>query len=342
MPNLLLGLPDLIFDTDHCARPVTRRAGNGAGRVLPTFVIGLREGLEATLIIGIIAAFLAKHGRRAALRQVWIGTGAAVLICLGIAIALQVISADLPERQQEGLETVIGLAAVAMVTYMALFMRRNSRAMKGELEKSAAAALAAGSAAGLVAMAFLAVLREGVETSVFLLATFNAAGDATASWSGALIGILVAVALGYAIYRGGVRINMARFFRITGLVLVVVAAGLLMTAAHTASEAGWLTIGQAQALDLSWLVRPGTPVSALFTGVLGIQTVPTQIEVAAWLIYLVPMVLLIAVPPRRRPARPATPGPAAPAGHTISAAQDPSPAPVPEEASSGQARERLA
>jgi high-affinity iron transporter len=272
---------------------------------------------------------------------VWIGTGAAVLICLGIAIALQVISADLPERQQEGLETVIGLAAVAMVTYMALFMRRNSRAMKGELEKSAAAALAAGSAAGLVAMAFLAVLREGVETSVFLLATFNAAGDATASWSGALIGILVAAGLGYAIYRGGVRINMARFFRITGLVLVVVAAGLLMTAAHTASEAGWLTIGQAQALDLSWLVRPGTPVSALFTGVLGIQTVPTQIEVAAWLIYLVPMVLLIAVPPRRRPARPATPGPAAPKGHTISEAQDPSPAPVPE-ASSGQARERLA
>ena len=309
--------------------------------MLPTFVIGLREGLEATLIVGIIAAFLAKHGRRAALRQVWIGTGAAVLICLGIAIALQVISADLPERQQEGLETVIGLAAVAMVTYMALFMRRNSRAMKGELEKSAAAALAAGSAAGLVAMAFLAVLREGVETSVFLLATFNAAGDATASWSGALIGILVAVALGYAIYRGGVRINMARFFRITGLVLVVVAAGLLMTAAHTASEAGWLTIGQAQALDLSWLVRPGTPLSALLTVVLGIQPVPTQIEVAVWLVYLVPMVLLIAVPPRRRPARPATPGPAAPAGHTISAAQDPSPAPVPE-ASGGQARERLA
>jgi high-affinity iron transporter len=192
-----------------------------------------------------------------------------------------------------------------MVTYMALFMRRNSRAMKGELEKSAAAALAAGSAAGLVAMAFLAVLREGVETSVFLLATFNASGDATASWSGALIGILVAAGLGYAIYRGGVRINMARFFRITGLVLVVVAAGLLMTAAHTANEAGWLTIGQAQALDLSWLVRPGTPVSALLTGVLGIQPFPTQIEVAVWLIYLVPMVLLIAVPPRRRPARPA-------------------------------------
>jgi high-affinity iron transporter len=336
--------------------------------VLPTFVIGLREGLEAALIVGIIAAFLAKHGRRAALRQVWAGTGLAVLICLGIAIALQVISADLPQRQQEGLETVIGLAAVAMVTYMALFMRRNSRAMKGELEKAAAAAVATGSAAGLVAMAFLAVLREGVETSVFLLATFNASGDATASWSGALIGIVVAALLGYGIYRGGVRINMARFFRITGLVLVVVAAGLLMTAAHTASEAGWLTIGQAQALDLSWLVRPGTPVSSLVTGVLGIQPFPAQIEVAAYLVYLVPMILLIAIPPRRRPAPPAAAGapaaeapgasaavapvttgtsdtpvssaatdPASPTGHIISAAQDSSATAVPD-ASSGPGR----
>jgi high-affinity iron transporter len=190
-------------------------------------------------------------------------------------------------------------------------------------------------------MAFLAVLREGVETSVFLLATFNAAGDATASWSGALIGIVVAAALGYAIYRGGVRINMARFFRITGLVLVVVAAGLLMTAAHTASEAGWLTIGQAQALDLSWLVRPGTPASSLLTGVLGIQPFPTQIETAVWLVYLVPMVLLIAVPPRRRPAPPAVSGPATPAEPASSPSQDSSPASVPS-ASSGQAREPLA
>jgi high-affinity iron transporter len=274
--------------------------------VLPTFVIGLREGLEAALIVGIIAAFLAGHGRRDALRQVWIGTAAAVLICLGVAIALQAVSADLPQQKQEGLETVVGVIAVGMVTYMALFMRRHARGMKGDLEQAAAAALAAGSAGGLVVMAFLAVLREGFETSVFLLATFSASGDATASWSGALIGIAVAVVLGYGIYRGGVRINMARFFRITGLVLVVVAAGLLMTAVHTANEAGWLSVGQAQALDLSWLVRPGTPLSSLLTGVLGIQPFPAQIEVIAWLAYLVPMAAIIAAPARRRsPRRPA-------------------------------------
>jgi len=274
--------------------------------VLPTFVIGLREGLEAALIVGIIAAFLAQQGRRDALRQVWAGVAAAVLICIGIAIALQAISSDLPQRGQERLETVVGVLAVGMVTYMIIFMRRNARNLKGELEGAAASALASGSARALVAMAFLAVLREGFETAVFLLATFNASGDATASWLGAVIGILVAAAVGYGIYRGGVRLNLSRFFRITGLVLVVIAAGLVMTAFHTANEAGWLTAGQAQAFDLSWLVRPGTPVSSLLTGVLGIQPFPVWIEVAAWLAYLVPMALIVAWPARRQRRSPAT------------------------------------
>jgi high-affinity iron transporter len=96
-------------------------------------------------------------------------------------------------------------------------------------------------------------------------------GDATTSWLGAVLGILLEAAIGYGIYKGGVRLNLARFFRITGLVLVVVAAGLVMTAFHTANEAGWLSVGQTQAFDLSWLVRPGTPLSSLLTGVLGIQ-----------------------------------------------------------------------
>jgi high-affinity iron transporter len=274
--------------------------------VLPTFVIGLREGLEAALIVGIIAAFLAQEGRRDALRQVWIGVAAAVLICIGIAVALQAISSDLPQRGQEGLETVVGILAVGMVTYMIFFMRRNARNLKGELEGAAASALAAGSARALVLMAFLAVLREGFETAVFLLATFDASGDATASWLGAVIGILLATAVGYGIYRGGVRLNLSRFFRITGLVLVVIAAGLVMTAFHTANEAGWLTAGQVQAFDLSWLVRPGTPVSSLFTGVLGIQPFPVWIEVAAWLAYLVPMALIVAWPARRQRRSPAT------------------------------------
>jgi high-affinity iron transporter len=268
--------------------------------VLPTFVIGLREGLEAALIVGIVAAFLGQQNRRDALRQVWTGVTVAVLICIGIAIALQVISSDLPQRQQEGLETVVGALAVVMVTYMILFMRRHARDLKGDLEGATASALASGSSRALVLMAFLAVLREGFETAVFLLATFHASGDATVSWIGAVLGIVVAVVIGYGIYQGGVRLNLARFFKITGLVLVVVAAGLVMTAFMTANEAGWLNAGQAQAFDLSWLVRPGTPLSALLTGVLGIQPYPAWIMVIAWLVYLVPMVLLVAWPARRR------------------------------------------
>ena len=264
--------------------------------MLPTFVIGLREGLEAALIVGIIAAFLGQQGRRDALRLVWFGTAVAVAICVGVAIVLQVISSDLPQRQQEGLETVVGALAVCMVTYMIIFMRRHARGLKKDLEGAAASALASGSNRALVAMAFLAVLREGFETAVFLLATFQASGNASTSWLGAVLGIGLAAAIGYAIYKGGVRLNLARFFRVTGLVLVVVAAGLVMTAFHTASEAGWLTVGQAQAFDLSWLVRPGTPVSSLLTGVLGIQPFPAWIEVIAWLAYLIPMVVIVAWP----------------------------------------------
>jgi high-affinity iron transporter len=279
--------------------------------VLPTFVIGLREGLEAALIVGIIAAFLGQQGRRDALRQVWIGTAAAVAICAGIAIALQAISSDLPQQQQEGLETAVGALAVCMVTYMVIFMRRHARDLQGDLEGAAASALASGSSRALVAMAFLAVLREGFETAVFLLATFHASGDATTSWAGAVIGILLAVAVGYGIYRGGVRLNLARFFRATGLVLVVVAAGLVMTALRTANEAGWLTFGQVQAFDLSWLVRPGTPLSSLLTGVLGIQPDPVWIEAVAWLAYLAPMAVIVAWPARRPRNEPAPASPAA-------------------------------
>ncbi|HEY4007171.1 MAG TPA: iron uptake transporter permease EfeU [Pseudonocardia sp.] len=270
--------------------------------MLPTFVIGLREGLEASLIVGIVAGFLARQGRGDALRQVWFGVAAAVVICIAVGVALEVISADLPQAQQEGLETVIGLFAVAMVTYMVVWMRRHSRDLKGQLEGAATVALAKGSATALVVMAFLAVLREGFETAVFLLAAFQASTSPLLAGSGALVGILLAVLLGYLIYRGGLKINMSRFFRATGVVLVVVAAGLVMTACHTAHEAGWLNFGQERVADLSWVVLPGTPVSSLVTGVLGIQPYPVTVEVAAWLVYLVPLLVYL-LWPQRRPTR---------------------------------------
>jgi high-affinity iron transporter len=289
--------------------------------VLPTFVIGLREGLEAALIVGIVAAFLRQRGRRDALRWVWAGVGAAVLLCVAAGTGLTLLSENLPQRQQEGLETVIGAFAVAMITYMAFWMRRHSRGMKGELERAADTALAGGSAWALVAMAFLAVLREGLETAVFLLAALNEAQNRLLATSGALLGILLAVALGWAIYRGGVRINLSRFFRVTGVVLVLVAAGLVLTALHTAHEAGWLNAGQRQTFDLSWLAAPGSVRASLFTGVLGVQPHPTVIEVAGWLVYFVPLVLYVAWPPAWTPsARTATRALFAAAGVSAAAA----------------------
>jgi high-affinity iron transporter len=272
--------------------------------MIPTLVIGLREGLEASLIVGIIAAFLNHAGRRDALKQVWLGVGGAVVLCLAVGIALYVLSRELPQKAQEGLETVVGLFALVMVTFMIIWMTRHARSMKRELEGAAQEALATGSARALVVMAFLAVLREGFETAVFLIAVIQNSASAGTATAGAVIGIVIAVGLGWGIYRGGVHLNLARFFKITGLVLALVAAGLAMTAMHTAFEAGWLTTGQSTALDLSWLVRPGTVLSSLITGVLGIQPKPTVAETVAWVVYAVPVLAYVAWP-RRRPTRPA-------------------------------------
>lgn len=264
--------------------------------MIPTFVITLREGVEASLIIGIIATFLVKEGRRDALRKMWLGVGIAVALCIGVAVLLEVVGSDLPDRGQESLETVVALIAVTAVTYMIVWMRRNARGIKATLEGEAASALAAGSAMALVGMAFLAVLREGMETSVFLLAAFQSSTDSVAAGSGAVLGLLAAVAIGLGLYRGGVRINLTRFFRITGLVLVFVAAGLLATAAHTAHEAGWISGLQGQAVDLSWLVKPGTVSGSLLTGMLGLQPQPTVIEALVYLLYAVPMTAYVLWP----------------------------------------------
>ena len=268
--------------------------------MIPTLVITLREGVEASLIVGIVAAFLVKQGRRDALGSMWLGVGLAVAICVSVAVALRVIGDELPQREQEGLETIVGVIAVGMISYMIIWMRRHARGLKAQLEGHAAEALAVGSATALVGMAFLAVLREGFETAVFLLAAFQDTSDTAAAGAGAVIGLIAAVGLGLAIYFGGVRINLSRFFRITGFVLVLVAAGLLATAAHTAHEAGWINSMQAQALDLTWLVQPGTVTGSLLTGMLGLQPQPTEVEVLVYLLYAIPMGLYVVWPDRWR------------------------------------------
>lgn len=272
--------------------------------MLPTFVIGLREGLEASLIVGIIAAFLIQRDQQRALRWMWIGVALAVVLCATVAVVLAAVGSRLPFRTKETMEGILSIVAVGGVTYMIVWMRRHARELREHLESQAAAAIVTGSAIGLVAMAFFAVLREGLETAIFMLAAFSNSRDPLVAGSGALAGILVAIGLSWAVYRGGVRINLARFFKVTGVVLVLVAAGLLSYAVHEFAEAGIVTAAQDPAVNLSWLILPGSVRASLITGMLGLQPVPTVAEVVVWFVYAVPMIAYVVWPHRRRDVSP--------------------------------------
>jgi high-affinity iron transporter len=255
------------------------------------------------LIIGIIAAFLLQRGERRALGWMWAGVALAVALCLGVALLFQAIDRSLPHDAQETLAAAMALIAVGGVTYMIVWMRRHSRGLKHTLEAHAETALTTGSTMALVGLAFFAVIREGLETAVFLIALFKTSTNPRVTATGALLGLLVAIALGYGIYKGGVRINLSRFFRITGFVLVLVAAGLLASAAHAAAEAHILTVGQAGAVDLTWLIAPGTIRASLITGMFGVQAIPTVAEVILWTVYAVPMSLYVLWPQGRAPMK---------------------------------------
>ena len=223
------------------------------GIFVGTFLIGLREGLEATLIVSIVGAFLKRNDKP--VRPMFIGVGLAVVISIVVGVGLEIVSASLPQRQQEMLETVIGAIAVVFVTTMIIWMNRNAFRMKGELEREAAQAINSGGTLALAVMAFLAVLKEGFETAVFLLAAAQAThGSRWFAVLGGVAGIAAAIVIGAGLYFGSLRLNLGRFFRITGVFLVFIAAGLVMSSLRTAHEAGWITIGQQRALDLSpWI-----------------------------------------------------------------------------------------
>lgn len=267
--------------------------------MLSTFVIGLREGLEAALIVSIIATFLQRNG--ASLRGMWAGVAAGIGLSAAVGLTLRLVEQSLPQARQEALETVIGLIAVVFVTAMVMWMRTHARHLKRDLEEHAAQALASGTTAALATMAFLAVLREGFETAVFLLAAITNAASAPSALAGATLGIAVSVTLGWGIYRGGVRLNLHRFFSVTSAFLIVVAAGLVLSAFRTAHEAGWVTIGQARTFDLAWLAPIGSLRAALVTGMLGIPSDPRTVELLAWGAYLIPVALITFVPQRFRP-----------------------------------------
>jgi high-affinity iron transporter len=270
------------------------------GIFVGTFLIGLREGLEATLIVSIIGAFLTRHDKP--VRPMFLGVGLAVAISIAGGVGLELLSAALPQRQQEMLETVIGAIAVVFVTTMILWMNRNALRMKGELEREATAAINDGGALALALMAFLAVLKEGFETAVFLLAAAQASqGNRWFAVLGGLAGIATAIGIGVGIYVGSLKLNLGRFFRITGIFLVFIAAGLAMSSLRTAHEAGWLLIGQQRVADLSPWMPTNSVVGAVITGMFGIPTDLRLVEVLGWLLYAVPVLTVFLWPARRAP-----------------------------------------
>ncbi|MFD3623514.1 iron uptake transporter permease EfeU [Streptomyces sp. NPDC058698] len=260
------------------------------------YLIGLREGLEASLVVCILIAYLVKTGRRDALKPVWAGIGVAVALALGFGCALEFGSQELTFEAQEALGGSLSILAVCLVTWMVFWMRRTARHLKAELHGKLDAALAMGTGA-LVLTAFLAVGREGLETALFVWASVHAAGDGSPRpLIGVAVGLATAVLLGWLFYRGALRINLARFFTWTGALLVVVAAGVLAYGVHDLQEADWLPGLTSLAFDVSGTVPPDSWYGTLLKGVFNFQPDPTVLQVTVWLLYLVPTLALFLAP----------------------------------------------
>jgi len=278
-------------------------------------LIGLREGLEAALVVVILVAFLVKTDRRWALRHVWTGVGVAVALSVALGALLTYGTKQLTFEAQELIGGSASIIAVVFVTFMVFWMKSASRTISGELKGRLDKALDMGPLA-IALVAFLGVGREGLETAIFFYATTEAAGQGNNQpLIGWVIGLGGAVVLGWLIYRGAVKINLATFFRYTGILLVLVAAGILAYGIHDLQEAGFLPGLTTLAFDVSATVDPGSWYATLLKGIFNFTPATTVLQAIAWVLY-VGIVLTLFL----RPARPAAPvAPAAPAQQAPSA-----------------------
>jgi high-affinity iron transporter len=268
---------------------------------------GLREGVEAALIVSIVLAYLAKTGNQRHFGRVWSGTAAAIAISAVVGVILWVTVRGFEEPAEQIFEGLTMLLAAAVVTWMLFWMRRTSANIKGHLHAGIDRALTDGGVWALSLLAFTAVIREGIETSLFLLGQATEAdAGAAGTLVGALIGLLIAVALGYGFYRGARVINLQRFFRWTGVALIFIAAGLLSHAVHELVEIGAIGIGTGTAFDISgFLPHEGTNLAGvigqLLRALFGYTSTPEWITLATWLAYVV-LVLALYLRPLK-PAR---------------------------------------
>ncbi|MCT6782146.1 FTR1 family protein [Streptomyces sp. CS7] len=265
------------------------------------YLIGLREGLEASLVVCILIAYLVKTDNKSRLAPVWTGVAIAVALSLAFGALLQFGSSTLTFQAQEILGGTLSILSVGLVTWMVFWMRRTARHLTSELQGKLDAALALGTGA-LVITAFFAVGREGLETSLFIWTAVQASGDGVRPLVGALLGLATAVVLGWLFYQGTLRINLAKFFRWTGAMLVIVAAGVLAYGIHDLQEGDVLPGLRTLAFDISGTIPPDSWYGTLLKGIFNFQPDPTVLQVVVWLLYLLPVMALFLAPERTRPS----------------------------------------
>jgi high-affinity iron transporter len=281
---------------------------------------GLREGVEAALILAIICAYLARTGNRSQFPRIFLGAGLAVALSAVFGIAIYVTVGSFPEPYEQLFEAATLILAAGVVTWMLFWMRRQAGNVRGELHAAIDRALDAGSANALAVLAFVAVIREGVETSLFLVGQAAAAaadGGAASVLLGATVGLAIAVVLGVGFYHGSRRLNLATFFRWTGVALVFIAAGLLSHAVHELIEIGVITVGTQTLFDLSAVLphaaEGGNLLGQFLAALFGYTSTPEVTTFVVWLTYVVVVLTLYLRPPKPRPSTAPAPAPATPA-----------------------------
>lgn len=262
--------------------------------MLVPFLIMLREGVEAALVIAIVGGYLVRTGRAHALGAVWVGVALAVLGSLLLGVALELTASELPQKIQELFEAAVGIFAVIVLTSMVLWMSKAARSIRDALHAGIDGAFAGPShARALALLAFFAVAREGLESVLFLSAAWQQREDVgIEALIGALLGLAAAIAIGLAVHLGGRRLDLARFFRWTGVFILVVAAGIAAGSLRSLHEAGLWNHLQTIAFDSRALLPADGPLGTLLSGMFGYRDAPTVGEVLVWLLYLAPALAL--------------------------------------------------
>ena len=272
--------------------------------MLGNYLIGLREGLEASLVVSILVAYLVRTGRSGHLRYVWGGVLVAVALSVGVGALLQFTSASMSFEAQELFGGLMSIVAVVFVTWMIFWMKRASRSIAGELRGRLDSAVALGGTA-VVLLAFISVAREGLETSVFFWTAAQAAGSTWAPVVGFTLGLTTAVVLGVLLYRSAVSIDLGAFFRWTGLLLIFVAAGVLAYGVHDLQESGALPGLNTLLFDVSAQVPPSSWYGTLLKGVFNFSPATTVLQAIVWVAYVVPCLVLYLRPARTPVSAPA-------------------------------------